>query len=105
MIKVSLFYDGDNIKGFSILGHAGYAEAGSDIICSAVSMLAINTINSIEKLTEDGFTYQEEEQKGAMELSMKEYGPQSQLLLKAFELGVYSVEEQYGKKYIKVRKE
>ncbi len=35
-----------SIKGFSVNGHSGYAQAGSDIVCASVSsavMLAINT--------------------------------------------------------------
>jgi uncharacterized protein YsxB (DUF464 family) len=38
--------------GFKSAGHAGYAEEGSDIICSAISVLTINTINSIEQFTD-----------------------------------------------------
>ncbi|MCD8242160.1 MAG: ribosomal-processing cysteine protease Prp [Lachnospiraceae bacterium] len=37
-------------------GHADYAEEGEDIVCSAVSALVINAINSIEAFTEDAFT-------------------------------------------------
>jgi uncharacterized protein YsxB (DUF464 family) len=29
--------DGDRITGFSVAGHSGYAEAGADIVCAAVS--------------------------------------------------------------------
>ena len=43
------------IVGFRSAGHAGYAEEGSDIICSAVSILTFNTINSIEKFTDAKF--------------------------------------------------
>ena len=34
-------------------GHADYAEKGQDIICAAVSALIVNTVNSVETLTED----------------------------------------------------
>lgn len=34
-------------------GHADYAEEGQDIICSAVSALIVNAVNSIETFTED----------------------------------------------------
>ncbi len=37
-------------------GHAGYAARGSDIVCAAVSVLAQNTVNSIEHFTQDSFT-------------------------------------------------
>ena len=40
----------DRIKGFSISGHSGYAEAGKDIVCAAVSAvvgMAEATINDV----------------------------------------------------------
>ena len=37
MTKCEFFTEGDRITGFSVSGHSGYAEAGSDIVCAAVS--------------------------------------------------------------------
>ena len=37
MITVKLLKKGELITGFDVSGHSGYAEAGSDIICAAVS--------------------------------------------------------------------
>ena len=40
----------DRIKGFSVSGHSGYAEAGADIVCAAVSAvvtMAEATINDV----------------------------------------------------------
>ena len=42
--------DGDRISGFSVSGHSGYAEAGQDIVCAAISALvrmAEATINDV----------------------------------------------------------
>ena len=42
--------DGDRINGFSVSGHSGYAEAGQDIVCAAISAvvtMAEATINDI----------------------------------------------------------
>ena len=42
--------DGDRITGFSVSGHSGYAEAGSDIVCAAISAvvsMAEATINDV----------------------------------------------------------
>ena len=42
--------DGDRITGFSVSGHSGYAEEGSDIVCAAISAvvsMAECTINDI----------------------------------------------------------
>ena len=37
MTRCEFFMDGDRITGFSVAGHSGYAEAGADIVCAAVS--------------------------------------------------------------------
>ena len=37
MTRCEFFTDNDRITGFSVSGHSGYAEAGSDIVCAAVS--------------------------------------------------------------------
>jgi len=40
----------DRILGFSISGHSGYAESGSDIVCAAISAvvtMAEATINDV----------------------------------------------------------
>ena len=50
MIKCEFFMENDRITGFSISGHSGYAEAGSDIVCAAVSAvvaMAEATINDV----------------------------------------------------------
>jgi len=50
MTRCEFFTEGDRITGFSISGHSGYAEAGSDIVCAAVSAvvtMAEATINDV----------------------------------------------------------
>ena len=42
-------------------GHAGYAEAGFDIICAAVSALAVNCVNSVEQIAGDRVSAEERE--------------------------------------------
>ena len=39
MMEVTAKYDSNGIYFISALGHAGYAEAGSDIVCASVSSL------------------------------------------------------------------
>ena len=42
--------DDERITGFSVSGHSGYGEAGSDIVCAAVSAvvtMAEATINEV----------------------------------------------------------
>ena len=50
MTKCEFFTEGDRITGFSISGHSGYAEAGQDIVCAAISAvvtMAEATINDV----------------------------------------------------------
>ena len=50
MTRCEFFTEGDRITGFSISGHSGYAEAGSDIVCAAISAvvaMAETTINDV----------------------------------------------------------
>ena len=50
MTKCEFFTQDDRITGFSVSGHSGYAESGSDIVCAAVSAvvtMAEATINDV----------------------------------------------------------
>ena len=50
MTRCEFFVAEDRITGFSISGHSGYAEAGSDIVCAAISAvvsMAEATINDV----------------------------------------------------------
>ena len=50
MTRCEFFTEDDRIKGFSVSGHSGYAEAGADIVCAAVSAvvtMAEATINDV----------------------------------------------------------
>ena len=50
MTKCEFFTQDDRITGFSVSGHSGYAEAGADIVCAAISAavaMAEATINDV----------------------------------------------------------
>ena len=50
MTRCEFFTEDERITGFSVSGHSGYAEAGADIICAAVSAvvtMAEATINDV----------------------------------------------------------
>ena len=50
MTKCEFFTEEDRITGFSVSGHSGYAEAGQDIVCAAISAIvtmAEATINDV----------------------------------------------------------
>ena len=50
MTRCEFFTEDERITGFSVSGHSGYAEEGSDIVCAAISAvvsMAECTINDI----------------------------------------------------------
>lgn len=50
MTRVEFFNQNGRINGFSVSGHSGYAEAGSDIVCASVTSavtLVECTINDV----------------------------------------------------------
>ena len=50
MTRCEFFTEGERITGFSVSGHSGYAESGSDIICAAITAvvtMAEATINDV----------------------------------------------------------
>ena len=47
MTRCEFFTEDERINGFSISGHSGYAEAGSDIICAAISAVVAMTETTI----------------------------------------------------------
>lgn len=96
-----------NISGFEISGHAGYAEAGSDIICSAVSAIAYTAVGYFDEKRYDGKAPSYSEEDGHMiftapEPKNKEETIEIGAVLDAAAIGLKQIELSYGKKYIRV---
>ncbi len=101
MINITIYINNlDNHLGFSATGHAGFAESGQDIVCAAVSVLMINTINAIDEFTEDAFSSLEDEEDGTLVFNLNSTPSlETDLLLKTMVLGLRAIEENY-KPYI-----
>ena len=95
MINVTIYKNRNNdIVGFETEGHAGYDDSGKDIICAAVSMLVINTVNSIEAFTDTDIEVKSNNDNDNARISAKVTGHQSgeaAVLLKSLELGLTQV--------------
>ena len=105
MINVIIKRDKNKVaKGIEIKGHAGYGEYGQDIICAAVSSLALNMANSVEEFTEDHFEGSVSDDGGYFSFSFPdEISPESQLLMKSLILGLQNIQRDYGAEYINFR--
>lgn len=64
MIKINFYID-----GFTISGHANYADHGSDIVCAAISSIALTSVSWFCK--EDIILYLEDEQKAVIKFKVK----------------------------------
>lgn len=107
MINIDLYYNNQKkLCRFTLAGHAGYADYGQDIVCAAVSMIAINTINSIDLLTKETLSLNQDEAKAYIDCSFPDISAnkgskEASLLLKSMELGLKNIEKQYGE-YIQI---
>ena len=101
MITVTIYKKSNQYLGFDINGHAGYAEEGSDIICAAVSVLSLNTLNSIEAFTEDEFSGEQGD--GSLTCTFPEpLSEKAALLMDSMVLGLTDIQKSYGKPYIRI---
>ena len=103
MILAKFYSSKSELVGFSVSGHSGYADSGSDIVCASVSSCAYmvaNTVTEIFRLkaeieVDDGF----------LELRVSEADAEKvKELFRGFELHLKALEQDYGK-YLKVEYE
>lgn len=101
MIQITLYRNSrKEYCGFKSLGHAGFAEEGQDIVCAAVSILVINTINSIETYAKDSCSVISDDRKGLIDYQLKDRpSKEAELLLKAMVLGLRQIadDENYAR--------
>ena len=86
-------------KGFICKGHAGYAMKGGDIVCASISVLVINTINSMEKLAKEDMNVAADEKAGLIRCKFNgALSEKGKLLMDSMVLGLSGIAEEYGRK-------
>ena len=50
MIRAEFSVSEQKVRGFTISGHAGLAPSGSDVLCAAVSAMALLTVNTLREV-------------------------------------------------------
>lgn len=90
MTKVTFFQTEEGVPvGFDVSGHAGYAEAGNDIVCAAISALTIATVNSLEKLTRDPVHVEQDEKTARISVRIsKDHSEGADVLLRSLSLAL-----------------
>lgn len=50
MVKVSFYYQKDNIVKTEVQGHACFDQFGKDIVCAGISAVVFGTLNALDQL-------------------------------------------------------
>ncbi|MBQ4307540.1 MAG: ribosomal-processing cysteine protease Prp [Lachnospiraceae bacterium] len=104
MIRVQVDRNAEGAyTAFRVRGHAGYAEAGEDIVCAGVSAIVINTVNCLTDLTEDDVDVRFDEENGG-DISVvfrKRATGDGQFLIDCMLHGLEWIKRQYGGRYLK----
>lgn len=99
MITATVVKNPNGYVSFECKGHAGFMKKGRDIVCAAVSMLTINTANSIMTLT--GSKLNVNENDGFLSWNFENVPDRDAgLLMDSMILGLRSIEEDYNGKYL-----
>ena len=104
MTKICVYRKGNHIVKYTVEGHTGYAEQGSDIVCSAVSVTATHTLNGLTDVVKIpvGFEVSDAYFECIVPDNIsEEERKQSDILLETMYLTFKDLEEQY-KEYITI---
>lgn len=97
MTTVKLFYDGDRIYAVEAKGHTGYANAGKDIVCAAVSVLVQTAILALDKVA--GAKIQKAEEDGYLRYRVTSTDSKileaSDIILKTIKVGLADIASAY----------
>ncbi len=103
-VKVITYTDEqDAVRAFTVEGHSGFGESGRDIVCAAISILTINTVNGLEQYlshppvskAKDGFLACT-----LPELESESDKLSARVILGTMLLGLEQIQGTYGSRYI-----
>ena len=94
MINIELILKDEKCIGFTVSGHAGYAEKGQDIVCAAVSATSQMSLIGIENLGID-FKLFEEDDSLSVVLKDDQFKSEAVAILESFMLFVVQLQKQY----------
>ena len=85
--------------GIEISGHAGYAEAGKDIVCAGVTALVQGLIRSVESLASDKIEY--EISPGRADIYYGDLSGEGKLLVDSFFIGICQIADEFPE-YVRI---
>ena len=96
MVQVDIFKDKQGmIAGYRVSGHAGYAQEGMDIVCSAVSALTQAPLLGLERHLKLKPSYSVNQEDGILEVALNSAPTDlTQAILQTMVYGVESIARQ-----------
>ena len=101
MIQVSIGMCEEHIISLQCKGHAGYAEAGKDLVCAGVSSILFGALNALDEMESKSVDLRVTNSK--ISIRVKEDSEHIQLLLKMILIQLKTVQESY-QEYIEIKK-
>ena len=97
MTRIRIFHSGGKITGFEAKGHSGYADEGSDIVCSAISVLTQSAVMGLIDVAKIPVEYSVED--GSLSCNLpklnEEDRKKADMILETMLLGLRSIQEDY----------
>ena len=95
MVTATVVKDPSGYVSFECRGHAGFLKKGKDIVCAAISMLTINTANSIMALSDTKISVNEND--GFISWKFDDTPcEKANVLMDSLLIGLRSLEEDYN---------
>jgi len=108
MIEVSVLYEQDRIRSFTLSGHAGSGPYGYDLVCAAVSAVAFGSVNAVAALADPDLEIDQGEDGGYLRVALLGSldgadAEKTQLLLNGMLISLETIERDYSK-FLCIRK-
>ncbi|MBE5883355.1 MAG: ribosomal-processing cysteine protease Prp [Lachnospiraceae bacterium] len=110
MTTIIIRKDNNNAyKGFICMGHAEYARKrlfgkSPDILCSAISVLVISTINSLEELAGEKLSVASNEETGFIKCDFEGILQEKSIfLMDSMVFSLENLSKKYGEQYLQVK--
>lgn len=94
MTSILLYKEPDGrISGYRVSGHTGFADAGQDIVCAAISFMSIACANALERVA--GMKPEINEGEALLEVRLYKPNDRAHTIFRVFESGMKDLKEAY----------
>ena len=96
MTSVRINCSRGRILGFEMTGHSGYAEAGQDIVCAAISAISQTAGLGIVEVLGIRADYRQDDARGQLRLSLPDTSDdRAEAILRTMAAGLENIHSQY----------